>query len=499
VITCLFNLEGRDEMLRNFSFCMGLIHLSGIPFVIVECASQNLPFHLAPSANVIQVRASSDLWQKERLLNSAIRHVPDFCTKVAWVDGDIMFENSDWAIQASEALNKCVVVQLGEQVIRLPRDRYSYNGNGQCRESFGSVYSKYPSAPLLGDVRLHGHPGYGWAARRAVLDEVGLYDGCVVNGGDHIMAHAFCGDWESPCLAHIMGRDSAWHRHSIAWAKRAYPLVRARVGFVAGTILHLWHGDLPARAQVHGFEALKQAQFDPASDLEATDLSCWRWRSSKPLLHEALVEYLRICRAEYEINSGATKAAAANSQCIGSESDQRFSSDFTSSRTPTWTGVLERFAGSPGIDAIEIGTYEGRSAVWFLENILQHETSRLTCIDPCPQTTFNTNLRRFRHKVRLVQLPSAKALRDAAFRLQSIHFAYIDGSHSAPSVLQDAILVFPLLVHGGILIFDDYLYKSRHPDRADTMPKLAIDSFVSVFQNKLKIVHSGYQFIVEKL
>ncbi|MCM8831198.1 MAG: class I SAM-dependent methyltransferase [Candidatus Omnitrophica bacterium] len=33
------------------------------------------------------------------------------------------------------------------------------------------------------------------------------------------------------------------------------------------------------------------------------------------------------------------------------------------------------------------------------------------------------------------------------------------GNHNAPSVLMDAVLCWPLLKNGGILIFDDYLWK----------------------------------------
>ena len=90
------------------------------------------------------------------------------------------------------------------------------------------------------------------------------------------------------------------------------------------------------------------------------------------------------------------------------------------------------------------------------------------------------------------------ALRESPFDL-----VYIDGSHQAPDVLSDAILAFQLLRIGGIMIFDDYLWRLEPEGRQDSlnMPKPAIDSFINIFQRKLKII-SGlpiYQLYVEKL
>src|SRR6476660_10129377 len=45
-----------------------------------------------------------------------------------------------------------------------------------------------------------------------------------------------------------------------------------------------------------------------------------------------------------------------------------------------WTKLLSEFKGKPGINYLEIGTFEGRSALWMLENILTHPTATLTMI-----------------------------------------------------------------------------------------------------------------------
>jgi hypothetical protein len=50
-------------------------------------------------------------------------------------------------------------------------------------------------------------------------------------------------------------------------------------------------------------------------------------------------------------------------------------------RIPSWTRLLGGFRGKPDITYLEIGAFEGRSALWIAENIFTHPTSKLTIID----------------------------------------------------------------------------------------------------------------------
>ena len=75
-------------------------------------------------------------------------------------------------------------------------------------------------------------------------------------------------------------------------------------------------------------------------------------------------------------------------------------------------------------------------------------------------------------------------------------FIYIDGSHQAPDVMTDACASFNLLRVGGIMVFDDYLWDQKIPNLH--RPKLAIDMFVNLFEQRLRIVTIGYQFIIQR-
>ena len=63
------------------------------------------PFDLPAGPDVIQVRGPDVLWQKERLLNIAVSRLPARARKVAWLDGDLLFADPDWAGETARLLD----------------------------------------------------------------------------------------------------------------------------------------------------------------------------------------------------------------------------------------------------------------------------------------------------------------------------------------------------------------------------------------------------------
>src|SRR6516165_1424185 len=102
-ITSYFNPSGYRNRLENYRLFRE--HLA-VPLVTVEWAHDGC-FALGPEdADVlVQVSGGDVLWQKERLLNVALRHLPDECDSVAWLDCDVIFDNEAWPVLASEALH----------------------------------------------------------------------------------------------------------------------------------------------------------------------------------------------------------------------------------------------------------------------------------------------------------------------------------------------------------------------------------------------------------
>ncbi len=285
VVTAYFNPESFRSKRENCDRFRASLDAAGIPLLAVECAFDDRPFDLAPSPSVLHVRGRDVMWQKERLLNLAIAALPGAARKVAWLDADVLFENPGWAAEASRRLDEVPVVQPFDRAVRLPRGESADDGSGESYPGFAAVAAARPHQLLAGDFAAHGHTGFAWAARREVLDGTGLYDACIAGSGDHMMAHAFCGDWTSACVDRIIGAATRHRDYFVNWCRTVYRRVRARVGFVPGAVLHLWHGEVSDRRYVDRNRELAAFGFDPARDIRVGVTGCWEWASRKPELH----------------------------------------------------------------------------------------------------------------------------------------------------------------------------------------------------------------------
>jgi predicted O-methyltransferase YrrM len=183
----------------------------------------------------------------------------------------------------------------------------------------------------------------------------------------------------------------------------------------------------------------------------------------------------------------------------------QFTSNWFTANIPVWEKVLAPFRGEPGVQYLEIGLFEGRSAIWVLENILTHPSSRLTGIDvfqgPYKDLYFS-NIERSgaADRVRTIVARSQLALRE--LKPDSFDINYVDGSHEPGDVLEDAVLSWRLLKPGGVLIFDDYRWagcmESGTTDQPTDFPKTAIDPFIQCFRDRLDVIHNSYQLILKK-
>jgi predicted O-methyltransferase YrrM len=173
-----------------------------------------------------------------------------------------------------------------------------------------------------------------------------------------------------------------------------------------------------------------------------------------------------------------------------------------STNAQVWSKYLKEFAGKPNIHALEIGSFEGRSALWFLANVLTHDASTITCIDLFGDdidATFDKNVKvsGLGHKLTKLKGDSKVVLRTLK---NNFDFVYIDGSHVAKDVLVDAVLVWDLVKPGGMIIFDDYGLRRTPNDNqsAALIPQPAIDAFLKVFRHYIDVLHQDYQVIVRK-
>lgn len=167
-----------------------------------------------------------------------------------------------------------------------------------------------------------------------------------------------------------------------------------------------------------------------------------------------------------------------------------FSVDWFLCNIPLWETILSRYKGVPNLRYLEIGVYEGQSAFWMMDNILTGENCSAVLVDHFNHSgqTFHKNLGLHpkKEQFEIMQGLSSTVLKELPE--SSFDIVYIDGFHSAKSVLLDATLAWGLLKQGGYLIFDDMNWnKMKLP--LTMRPELAISSFLTIFHDDIEIIH----------
>ena len=172
-----------------------------------------------------------------------------------------------------------------------------------------------------------------------------------------------------------------------------------------------------------------------------------------------------------------------------------------------WTPILAQYIGTP-CNILEIGSLQGNSAIYWLNNILTHYDSNLWCIEPFGRTKrvpdrelFLENINKTGQvdKVHLLEMTSDDFFSNPDNGLiPQLDIIYIDGSHEADFVARDCVNCYHYCKIGGIIIMDDYKMPRVFAD--DKIgPKPSIDNFLENYADNLEVLHMGYQVIVKKI
>lgn len=298
VITTYFNPCGYASRRRNYDLFMVGMRKAGVTCITVECAFGDELFELPDALDVIKVRSKTLLWQKERLLNLAASWLPASVKYVAWLDCDIVFENNRWASDLVRVLEQYQVAQVWETCVRLERGDVE-GAEPDMSRSFAAVMSKEPETLDAGRYDLHGHTGYGWAMRREIFDQVGLYESAISGSSDHFMSHAIYGDYNF-CITNALKNDERQISHLKDWGARFYSLVGGSLGVVPGRIRHLWHGDAVDRRYFLRMHDITELGFDPYTDLHAEPGRPLEWAPGleKNDLKEYFINYFKSRRED---------------------------------------------------------------------------------------------------------------------------------------------------------------------------------------------------------
>jgi hypothetical protein len=290
VVTAVANpirWESRIRLYRDFERHM---LESGVHLTVVECAYGDRRFQCAgtPGVNHVGVRARTLVWTKENLLNLGIGRTD--AGYIATIDADIRFRKPDWAAETVHALQQYDVVQPWSDCYDLgPDDEHMFAHRSFCRLwADGKPIVQGPNA--TGSYKF-GHPGYAWAYTRHALDRLGgLIETASLGSADHHMALALIGRVRDSVPGKL---TDAYKAPLLQWEQRATQHIGGNIGYVPGTIEHMWHGSKTKRNYVGRWDILARNGFDPAADLKRNTWGVFELAGNKPELRRDFDGYFR--------------------------------------------------------------------------------------------------------------------------------------------------------------------------------------------------------------
>ncbi len=192
-----------------------------------------------------------------------------------------------------------------------------------------------------------------------------------------------------------------------------------------------------------------------------------------------------------------------------------FTSDWFSHNIPVWDNYKSLFFNKPNMHCLEIGSFEGRSTIYTVENYCNGNGSYVDALDTWEGSfehskflkmnlyeRFLNNVKQYTNegKIRVHKGYSSKTLMTFIQNEKKYDFIYVDASHVARDVLMDAVLSWELLKIGGVMAFDDYQWSdySSGKEISSMSPKPAIDGFLSSNFNTYDLLHKDYQIHILK-
>lgn len=169
-------------------------------------------------------------------------------------------------------------------------------------------------------------------------------------------------------------------------------------------------------------------------------------------------------------------------------------------------------SNQPNLRHLQLGVFRGDASVWLLENVLTHPSSMLTDVDlwengPEDIAEFDMSGEVFgEYKARIAGCNRVEFYRmntltflsqSISFGRKSYDFIYIDADHATVPTLECAVLGYRLLKPGGLMCFDDYVWRSRHGMLHE--PTTAIDLFKIAYGDRMRVLRVGSQCWMKRI
>jgi hypothetical protein len=291
---------------NRFDNFVQFVNNIGEDLFVAELAFEPSHFQLTSFAPTLQVLGTRRnlLWQKERLLNLLLEHIPANYSEIAWIDCDVVFENTSWRSELMTCLDEYPLVQLFDTAVFMTADdrvnstvpgmiRF-LRANGIRDEADYLAFDNEQNASRrhlqsIEPAKYSYHSGLAWACRRDILKSIGFLDTNIAGGADMRMTLCAYGAWN--LLSKHIGEGEGVLQATRLWGEVFHARVKGSIGFISGVVRHLYHGDLNDRQYHSRMAILNRNQFSPHADITINGDGLWEWSSNKSDMHREMADF----------------------------------------------------------------------------------------------------------------------------------------------------------------------------------------------------------------
>jgi len=265
------------------------VEKSNVKLITVECALDNSPFAVTrPNYEPfnIQVRTHSNFFQRERLINLALKKLPLDAKYVLICDPEVEFSNENWVNDAIKALNIFRAIQLFEDVVYLSPTRT------ETKKAKSFAYLNFKKESPLERSKFEESTfacGFGWGFRiEAIRDVGGLIDFSPIGNNDKITAYCLAGRSDE-----YIPKDINEHFHDGVknWENKAKDTFLHGIGFIPGTIRVNYSKTNKEKSPYERWDILLSNDFDPRNDIVQEDGGSYKLEGSKVKLGNDLKDH----------------------------------------------------------------------------------------------------------------------------------------------------------------------------------------------------------------
>jgi len=203
--------------------------------------------------------------------------------------------------------------------------------------------------------------------------------------------------------------------------------------------------------------------------------------------------------------------------------DYKFTDDWFSHNIPTWDKLLDVHINQNNREinsVLEIGCYEGKASTYLAEKWLkkgtkyqvvdtfggsESESGMSHVMEELENTDYIYN--NFVHNVNqhpdiewnVLRGVSQMALPILWGQGNTYDFIYVDASHKSDDTFVDAWFAHRMLNEGGIMIFDDFMWKDKENQDLNHSPQFGIEAFIELNAVYYNLLFQGYQIGLYRL